>query len=196
MSRIHITAEDQIQRINNMKTRVQEIQDFGANMLLSKPNPKRWNALEVVEHMYLGFVPYEDKLKNGLQKCRDKSDSNGPFVARWWTNMLLKNFPPQKDGTIKLKMKTMQKFEPDTAPQITTSDDPKIVFDRFYYSLDTLKDVADKARFKEVKDVIFNSSVGAWVRFYIPECVEFILRHNERHMAQLERALNDAAQSK
>jgi hypothetical protein len=64
------------------------------------------------------------------------------------------------------------------------------VFTDVYKSLDHLKECAIQSRTKNCSRVKFSSAIGPIIRFNVPEAIEFILRHNERHLFQIERMMD------
>lgn len=140
--------------------------------------------------MYIAYSLYTDKLNANLAKANRLSQPWDELNSRPWVSMLLKNFRP-KGGVIKMKMKTQKIFEPTRLPSAQDETTLKNVFVSMYESLDHLRSSAINSRTKNIKAHRFNSAIGPVVRFNVPEAIEFILRHNERHMFQLEKLFDE-----
>lgn len=189
MARVKINSENQVQRINQMQSRLKEIEQLSTKTLVNRPGENKWSVAEIIEHMYIAYSLYTDKLNSNLDKAKTLDQPWEDLTSRPWVSMLLKNFRP-KGGVIKMKMKTQKMFEPTRLPSVQDQQTVKSVFELMYNSLEHLKSSALDARSRNIKAHRFNSAIGPVVRFNVPEAIEFILRHNERHMFQLEKLLD------
>lgn len=178
-----IHPEQQIQRINEIVNQLQVYKDFSSEVLNQRPSPKSWSPLEVIQHMILGQAAYSQKIETALSwEGNERVGDN--FKTTAVPSFLIKRFPPQ-DNEVRFKMKTMKRFQ----PVFEVEADPVKVFSEFEVSLEQLKGWVENYRTQPISLKKFNSAVGAWVRFNVPEACEFILCHNERHMAQVGKAI-------
>ncbi|MCG8576308.1 MAG: hypothetical protein MI810_15580 [Flavobacteriales bacterium] len=84
----------------------------------------------------------------------------------------------------------MKSFQPVLEINTIRETDLADYFERFYRSLDKLKEFTLAYRQTKVEKVRFSSAIGAIVKLNVAEAVEFIVCHNERHCLQAENALN------
>lgn len=84
----------------------------------------------------------------------------------------------------KFKMKTFDFFVP-------TIDEEKVeqVFSTFQSNKMRFNELIKLARKKNLKGVKIPTALGQKVKFYIPECMEFILAHEQRHIVQIKGLL-------
>ena len=82
----------------------------------------------------------------------------------------------------KYKMKTFDFFQP-------TEHSKKEVVDAFVTNKAAFNQLLKEARTKNLKGIQMPTSLGKRVKFYVPECFEFILAHEQRHMVQLAEAV-------
>ncbi|MCR9173094.1 MAG: DinB family protein [bacterium] len=182
-----IKPAHQIQRINDLENRLEQINTRSLSELTQRPNPKSWSPIEVAKHMVLGHQAYRDKVNAALAKPGN-GDVPSEFKASAIPSFLIKRFPPKK-GSIKFKMKTTKQFKPVLNVSEVMEKDAQLILSQLYKVLQELKSWVEVYRTGSISLKKFNSAIGAVVRFNIPEACEFILCHNERHFLQLERAL-------
>ncbi|MCG8576305.1 MAG: hypothetical protein MI810_15565 [Flavobacteriales bacterium] len=189
MGRVNISAENQIERLNLLEARMKKMEQKSLQELIKRPGEKSWSALEAIEHMNMGYIVYEPKIETALKQLSTSDPLTESVRSTAIPSFLIKRFPPQK-GKIRFKMKTMRSFQP--VLEINTIRETELAdyFERFYRSLDKLKEFILAYRQTKVEKVRFNSAIGAIVKFNVAEAVEFILCHNERHCLQAEKALN------
>lgn len=189
MARVSISAENQIERLNRITTRLQEIESLSPKKLVKRPAENKWSIAEVIEHMYISYSLYTHKLNHALERSDEADETWSAVKASRWVSLLLKNFRP-KNGVIKLKMKTQKIFEPKRLPSNQNEETLETVFKDMHTSIDHLKECANLARTKNCTHLKFSSAIGLIIRFNVPEAIEFILRHNERHLFQIERMMD------
>ncbi len=189
MARVRISSEDQMARINRIASRLKEIEIRSPKELVERPSENKWSAAEVIEHMYIAYSLYTDKLNTSLKEAESSEKAWGELSARRWVSLLLNNFRP-KNGILKMKMKTQKMFEPKLMPSKQNEESLNKVFAQMYGSLDHLRQCAVDSRTLKIKCIRFSSAIGPIIRFNVSEAIEFILRHNERHMYQIERMLD------
>jgi len=177
----------QIQRINELENRLEQIKLLSLEALTHHPNLKSWSAIEAAKHMVFGHEAYREKVSKALLS-KGINDIPSEFKASAIPSFLIKRFPP-KEGEIKHKMKTMKRFKPVLNVSQLTNEDVKEILTELSETLSELKKWVETCRTQAISMKKFNSAIGAAVRFNVPEACEFILCHNERHFLQMERAL-------
>lgn len=182
---VQIHPEQQIQRINALLTKLEEVRRLSTEELTKRPNEKAWSVIEVVKHMSIAHIAYRKKVKKALASPASTKEGIDGIRSRAIPGFLIKRFPP-KDGKIRFKMKTMRAFQPLLNLQ---NVDTESEFIELKQCLEELKKWVNTYRTQPVSLRKFNSAIGAMVRFNIPEACEFILCHNERHFHQVSRIL-------
>ena len=84
-------------------------------------------------------------------------------------------------------MTTMKRFRPQN------QEDKQLdkVFTTFFEHQKNIKSRILKARERDVTGKKFASAIGPLVQFNVPECLEFVISHEERHVLQCEEVLQE-----
>jgi hypothetical protein len=188
MPTLLITPENQIQRLNLLMKKIDQLRQLDSSTLTTPPNPKAWSVLEIIEHMNIAYMFYVEKVDAALAKSTDHTSGNKAFKARTWQKIIIVAQRP-KDQKRKWKMKTLRKFEPIFSNNMT-QEQINDVFEKFNHLHGHLKQSILTSRQKEVSKTKISSAVGPIVTFYLPECFEFLLSHAERHIVQIEETLD------
>ncbi|MCB9225098.1 MAG: hypothetical protein R2780_01430 [Crocinitomicaceae bacterium] len=188
MSRVILRVQDQLQRINLLSEEIDKIKLIETSILRNRPDEKTWSVIEVVEHMVLAHKPYQSKLDDTLHQLPTATQPIDEIKSKAIPSFLIKRFPPVK-GKIKFKMKTMKQFTPLLSVESLDEGEINQIFDQFQNSLVHLNKVIKAYRGKKVKNIRFNSAIGASVKFNVAEACEFIICHNERHLHQIKNIL-------
>lgn len=192
--RVIIKPEFQIQRINTLSAKLEELKSLPFVQLITRPNATSWSPVEVLLHMVVAHNAYQEKVTPLLQKATHGTGLN-ELKTSAIPSFLIKRFPP-KEGIIRFKMKTMKKFNPMLDSETLDESELSELFVEMEHILNELKDWVNTYRTKNVSMKKFNSAIGATVRFNVPEACEFILCHNERHFQQITNALVISRSSK
>ena len=181
--------------VNNLKFRnkklAEAIETFKLedNSVLSKrPRPKSWCVLEVIEHMNIAHKVYEAKIDLALSNLSNSTNESSQIRAAAIPSFLIKRFPP-KEGKIKMKMKTFDKFKPVFNPENISESEIKSIFDRFEAGINHINFALQKYPQKNVTEIKFPSAIGSLVKFNVAEACEFVICHNERHVQQIINTL-------
>ncbi len=190
MSRVKISAPQQIERIQQMNQHLDDLLSSSAQLNL-RPRPKSWSIIEVIEHMNIAHHFYIEKIDSHL-KMAPPSTNQTDHTAHAMPSFLMKRFPP-KDGKIKFKMKTFKRFTPVFDLENISENKIQTVIKDFRSSLEHLEKAIQEYTSKITEQKRFASAVGAWVKFNVPEAIEFIICHNERHWQQIWNTQKDLA---
>lgn len=188
MASLFLTPENQIQRLNRMLHQMKSWQELDKPNLITRPDPKSWSLIEVVEHLNKAYTIYVDKVDTAIANCPEIQGAPKPFKARGWQKFVIEGQRP-KNGKRPWKMKTLKRFQPLLDVAALSDEDIKTIFERFFELHEHLKTSILLARVKEVKSHKFSSAIGPIVNFYLPESFEFLLCHMERHYVQIEGVL-------
>lgn len=191
MGKVIIQAENQLKRINELANRIKETRELPLEKLIQRPKEKSWCVLEVIKHMSLGQDPYNPKIDKALSYLPSSEEVMNSIPAKGMGALMMKQFVPTESGKIKLKMKTFRRFQPVMdLSSINNKEAVHTIIDEFLQHLQKLHTFVEDYRLKKVEQKRFNSAIGAMVRFNVAEACEFIIRHNERHLQQIENTLN------
>jgi len=189
MATIKINAEDQIRRLNLINTTVKNFQKLPLSLLNRKPNAKQWSIIEVVGHMNQAYADYRQKIDHAIQTFPKKaSEVSETYTAGGMGKISISMIRP-KNGERKWKMKTMKKFEPDAALSKANKAEVEATFQHFFEIQQHLKTAILASRKLDVKKQKITSAIGPIVKFYLPDCFEFIISHEERHVLQIQELL-------
>lgn len=187
MARIIISPESQQQRLNHLRNEIGQILTLSPDLLLSSPTEKKWSAIEILDHMVLGHAAYAEKIESTLERLSE-CEPWEQLSSRRIPSFLFKGFVP-KEGRIRYKMKTMSLFEPKSGSKVTDAEGVQEIARAFFQSLDHLENAARSSKALDVASIRFPSAIGPMVQFNVAEAIEFILRHNERHLLQIRQTV-------
>ncbi len=183
MSKLILTPENQLTRVNLITAEVKDWQQLDKGVIQYKPDPKTWSVLEIVGHMNAAYRLYESRMDQLLELLPDQEDGYESFPARWLQRKLILTFRPQ-DGKRRYKMKTSKVFQPEVNPAQANPQEIQSVFQNFYDYQEHLKKTILASRSKAVGKKKIDSAIGPVVRFYLPEAFDFLISHEERHLQQ------------
>ena len=183
-----ITAENQIQRVNEIITKVQAIQKLPISTLTQRPDPKKWSVIEVVGHMNSAYRLYEERINQLLHQLPNKQVNGDNFKAGRKNALFINLITPR--GTERpMKMKTMKRFEPIFKVEDLDTQKVAAVFQQFFTYQEHIKKASQESRKKKTDAGKLVSAIGPLVKFHLPEALEFIIGHEERHIVQIEEVL-------
>ncbi|MEL6717575.1 MAG: DinB family protein [Bacteroidota bacterium] len=189
MATIKINAEDQIRRLNIIVSVVEKFQELSLEELNRKPNAKQWSIIEVIGHMNQAYVDYKDKIDHAVNTFPKKEhEVSETHIAKGMGKVAINMIRPN-NGQRKWKMKTMKKFEPNSVLSNASESEIKDTFQTFFENQQHLKSAVLASRQLDVKKHKITSAIGPVVKFYLPDCFEFIISHEERHVLQIEELL-------
>ncbi len=188
MASLIVTPEHQIQRLNVALTKVNELSALDTAQLIKAPNTKAWSALEIIEHLNIAYQLYVAKIDTALAHLPSVENTDTTFKVRWWQRFVIEGTRPKRNKR-KMKMKTLKRFEPILATNQLDRAAIAEVFSRFEQLHQHFKNAILESRSKNTSKLKISSAIGPIVSFYLPECFEFLLAHIERHMLQIEEAL-------
>ena len=189
MAKLILTPEHQIQRLNVIINRVEELQKLSLESLTTAPNYKAWSILEVLEHLHIAYSLYQAKIENVLASVSKTGVVSWKFKARPWQRFVIEGQRP-KGKKRPFKMKTLRRFEPLLSRKGLSKEEVDRVFERFFDSYTKLRTSIVESRGKSMGHKTISSAIGSLVRFYLPEAFEFLVCHAERHIVQIDEILS------
>ena len=163
------------------------VRSMPADVLLHRPAPGKWNALEIFEHMDLSSGIY----LRGLERVFDERAGSLPFIAEFKPGLLgdyfTKGMVPKADGSLRNPMRTLRMFDP---PRNNGASSESI--ERFIDLCDRFLKLLVRARRTDLNRMKVTSSLGPIIRFKAGDAFRFPIAHQQRHFLQLERTLASA----
>lgn len=147
-----------------------------------KANSKQWSILEVIAHLSLIYKLYAPKFEIALSTAREKG-AKSTIVKQQSTilgRMSIYSMKP-KGRKRRFKMKTFDFFEPD----IDSGNGDKTL-EEFLKNKAQFDAFVERSKKLDLQNIKVSTALGEKVKFYIPECFDFIMTHEERHMVQIE----------
>lgn len=162
--------------------RAQQIQQLPADLLLRRPAPDKWNALEVFEHMNLSSGIYLHGLQDVFARKAAGLKPDPIFKPGLLGEYFTKAMLPKPDGTIGSRMRTMKLFDPARNHGASTES-----IARFISMCEQFLALLDESRSTDLNSMKVTSSLGPIVRFKAGDAFRFPIAHQVRHMLQVER---------
>ncbi len=188
MAALFLSSEDQIQRLNFITEEIMGLQKLKNEVLTKRSTPQSWSILEIIEHLSIAYQQYIDKVEMTLKQSPDSTIDKGPCKARLWQKLVILSQRPK--GTKRSwKMKTLKKFEPVITKQELSDQEIEAVFNTFQQRQNHLKKSIIAGRHKDLTKKQITSAIGPLVKFYLPECFDFVISHEERHLVQIREVL-------
>lgn len=154
--------------------------------LQTRPTPDRWCVMEVVEHMNLSSGHYYRQLKALYDDPRRVVRRDACFVPGRLGDLAVNAMNPKADRSIAWRMRTLGMFEPRTA--ITKGWRS---LDQFETMLVGFQDLLVQAGQRGMEGARITSTLGPILRFKVGDAFRFPIAHQQRHMLQIERVLED-----
>lgn len=162
----------------------EEVVTLEPGTLAQKPGVDQWSVIEVVDHLNLVYDKYLDNMSKAIEAA--PSLLEGKAIQKKKTvlgSLSVYAMAPKKDK-IRFKMKTFDFFTPEI-------DEGEIdqVLGRFLANKERFNDLVRAARTRDIERVKIPTSLGEKVRFYLFQCMEFIIAHEKRHIVQMQRLI-------
>ena len=173
--------ESLLERSNRIESFVRESVAQIGDQINHKENPDKWSFVEVVEHLNLVYDVYLENFEKALQGLRQLESGEDQKLQTSIMGRLSIWSQRPKNKKRRFKMKTFDFFQPEV--------DGKKVLDAFYANKERFSSVIKDARLKDTRGVKVPTALGQRVKFYVPECIDFVITHEERHIVQMEEVL-------
>ncbi len=168
--------------------RCAELRELPLEHLHQRPGPKRWSALEVVQHMNLSSGHYHKHLQKLYADENNGLRFRSTYTPGRWGDFSTRAMDPKADGSIGWRMKTMALFEPRN---VATSG--LKAMDDFEAMLQGYIGLLERARTRGLEGEKVTSTLGPILRFKAGDAFRFPIAHQTRHWLQIERALGRVA---
>jgi hypothetical protein len=161
--------EDITQLIQTVESEIVPVSDAALNW---KENPEWWSILECLEHLNRYSVYYNEALARALSA--HPSTAAKTMKYSWFGRKSLKIVDPRNVTPIK----TMKHMNP------AKSELDRTVVDAFLSHQKTLLDLLLKAEKADLNKKAIKVEFMKFIKLRIGEALEFIVRHEQRHVAQ------------
>lgn len=145
-----------------------------------KTKPKSWSILECVEHLNLYAQFYNSEIERRIKNSNSKVTIN--FKSGYLGNKFAKDMLPKKG------MKKMNTFK--SKNPIYSKLDTKKVLTNFITYQEELLDLLEEARDKDLTKIKTSLTIP-FLKFRLGDTFRFVIYHNERHIFQAKKVLEN-----
>ncbi|MEM7298785.1 MAG: DinB family protein [Bacteroidota bacterium] len=170
------------QNLNFVKS---DLATLHSDQLNWKESAKKWSVIEVIGHLNKVFDLYLPNFEKAVNAAPDQAEGGAKPLQRTFMGRISIYTQKPKGQKRKFKMKTFDFFQPVHDPTKTNE-----VINTFVENKDRFNELIKKARLKDLKGIKMPTALGEKLKFYVPECFEFVLAHEDRHMVQIEGVLD------
>ena len=180
-----LTYEQLLQHSNQSKSRISDrTKDLGLDALNWKENKKKWSVLEVISHLNRVYELYFPNFEKVLATASDLTEFDSPSLQKTLLGRLCIYSMRPKGSKRKFKMQTFDFFEPHV-----NGNDTNETLQDFLKNKETFHSLIKRARLKNLKNKKIPTALGEKMKFYVAECFEFLLAHEDRHLIQIDDIL-------
>lgn len=162
-----------------------EIASLSIDKLNWRENHNKWTVLEVLSHLNQVYELYAPKFEQALEHATKMEPPliSGKNQTTLLGRLSIYSMLPKKRKR-RFKMTTFEFFEPISNPA-----QPNETIERFLRNKSQFEGFVTKSKSFNIEGLKVSTALGEKVRFYIPECFEFIMAHEERHIVQIDELL-------
>jgi len=181
---MEVNYEKLLERSNAIKNFIEELSNQDDMVLSWKENEKKWSAIEVVSHLNKVYKIYLENFEKKLEGANGIGNKNQKLKTTIMGKLAIYTNRPKKEK-ISFKMKTFDFFEPKVN-SIASGE----IFELFFKNKERFNDIIKQSRMKDVASTKIPTALGEKMKFYIPECIDFLVSHEERHIVQINNILD------
>lgn len=151
--------------------------------LTLRPSPKSWSIAEIVQHLniiYRIYLPKFDEVLSHAKPLEAKPATYKGSLLGWLSVYSMK----PRGGKRHWKMKTMKYLEPQSGDEDVASILAQFQDNKLHFN-----SIIEKCSKLDIGSVKMATSLGEKVKLYVPECLEFVLAHEERHILQIKELI-------
>lgn len=161
----------------------EKLQQADPDLVNRQPANDRWSVVQVLAHINYYSSTYNPRLENALSGTKAKQSE---FKPGWLGNYFTKMMLPKQDGTVVNKMSAPK----DSRPEISL--DAKTVFAAFIGHQQDLIALLEKASFEDL-DMRVATTISSLIKLKAGDTFRFLIAHQQRHFAQIERTVRAIA---
>ena len=177
-----INLESQLEKSNQIKNHiVSSASKLSSEEYNWKSHPKKWSVQEVIKHLSLVYDKYLDNFEKAIESAPDFHSDERTKTQRTIMGRLSIYSMKPKGNKRSFKMKTFDFFTP-----LVENENIDSTISEFLDKKEKFNTLLKRARLKNLKNIKMPTSLGEKMKFYVPECFEFIIAHEERHLIQID----------
>lgn len=170
--------------VSEQLLRTSELEQLDMKLLAQRPKPDAWSVLEILEHLNISSGHYLHRLDRAYSDNSRRMVYRSEFIPGRWGEKLSNDMRPKADGSVNKPMRTLWFFEPKAA---RTKGIKSLI--EFRALLEDQRDLLELACTKGLEGPLVTSTLGPIFRFKVGDAFRFSIAHQQRHFAQIERAL-------
>lgn len=178
------TIDELIATLRAQRAAAEELRKMPMALFHQRPGPKRWSVAEVLEHMNLSSGHYLVRVQRIYAQRRTSLRKRGTYVPGPMGERMVHAMRPDAQGRISWRMRTLWMFEPRTERVVGHAS-----LDRFIAMVDGFIDALQLAKVHGLEGPRITSTLGPILRFKLGDAIRFPVAHQERHMLQIQRTL-------
>lgn len=180
-----VNFEQLLQHSNEMKNYIKmDVASLSKEQLNWKENQKKWSVLEVVSHLNRIYEKYHENFEKAIHSAPELRGE--PLKKQRTIIGSLSIFSMKPKGQKrKFKMKTFDFFLPQIDPNNVDE-----TLQLFLQNKERFNGYLKESRSRNLKGIKMPTALGEKMKFYVPECFEFILGHEARHMMQIKEIID------
>ena len=160
-------------------------QNLPSDVLMKQPLPTSWSASQCLEHLNFYGQYYLPAIEKAILKAQAKgSKANTHFKSGWLGDYFYRLMLPNTEGVTRSKMKSPKNAIP------SPEHDAKVIVAEFIDQQEKLLLLLEQARTVNMGKIRIHISISPFIRLKLGDTFLFLIAHNQRHILQLERALN------
>jgi hypothetical protein len=172
------TIEEQVE--NHVNDSIKIFQNLSAEVLLTPASNGGWSIAQCMWHLNSYGDYYLPKIRLGLAK---NYPANPNFKSTWLGSYFTRIMKPGA------QMKKFKAFK-DHIPPVEMN--PHKIVAEFIQQQEQLLSYLKQARQTDLNKIRIPISILQWVKLKLGDVFQFIVAHNERHLQQAKRIVQDS----
>lgn len=169
--------EDQVER--HIALAVKKYQNLPEELLTVKPKDGGWSVSECLWHLNSYGNHYLPRIEDALKRGGKPADTfTSTWMGAWFTRMM-------EPGTNKRKLKAFKDHVPPAG------FDSRVVVEEFIRQQEWLQRLLRQSQLANLNRIRIGLSILPWVKMRLGDVFQFLIVHQERHLAQAERVLEE-----
>lgn len=176
---------DSLNLLHDLETPVEEslgiaiktLQNLSADVLLKPSATGGWSIAQCLEHLNSYGEFYLPKIQTALEK--NKYPYSNHFKSGWFGAYFIKIMLPDSGKKYKAFKKHVPKYDLDAAAVVST----------FIHQQELLLSYLRIAQGHDLNRIKIPISISPFIKLKLGDVFQFIIAHNERHIAQAKRNL-------
>ncbi|MCB0278027.1 MAG: DinB family protein [Calditrichaeota bacterium] len=174
--------DDLRQRTERIIQTVQtDFSKLNTDRLKQRPSVNQWGVLDCLEHLNIFADFYLPEIEKSIEASPDSAENS--FKSGWFGNWVAESMRIT-DQPLK-KMKTAAGKNPINH---SVSDQ---TITRFLKQQDHLLELIDQSHRRNLTNVKVSTDIVSFIKMRLGDILRFVVYHNERHLEQAKRALEN-----